>query len=237
MIPHHPRPELLQSPSELGWGSDLPLHTQNHPCPDTSGIMNPEPRPHPHLRPATHRQHFSWLIVLEGVCFLGFLLVCFCFTLVCYWDSVYFWLFFHISSYFSNTPVSFQIYFIFFYLCYCSPFLLFSIFLCAILCGMWDISSRARDWGWAPVVGVLSLKHQTNLRSQGILIGVRSPRDPRLNTETALINYFQTPVLETSGQKTCNIGTPSHPPRKKEKEMRREKKKQNKTKQKNREAR
>ena len=114
MIPHHPRPELLQSPSELGWGSDLPLHTQNHPCPDTSGIMNPEPRPHPHLRPATHRQHFFWLIVLEGVGFLGFLLVCFCFTLVCYWDSVYFWLFFHISSYFSNTPVSFQIYFIFF---------------------------------------------------------------------------------------------------------------------------
>ena len=80
------------------------------------------------------------------------------------------------------------------------------------------------------MVGVLSLKHQTNLRSQGILIGVRSPRDPHLNTETALINYFQTPVLETSGQKTCNIGTPSHPPRKKEKEMRREKKK-NKTKQ------
>lgn len=132
-----------------------PAHTER-PCPDTflaSWILEPQTTPPP--KPCCS-QATLLLTLFGGVCFWVFLFV---FPLLLFFAigiMFYFWWCFHISSYFSNTPVSFQIYFIFYSLLLFS-FLSFSIFLVSY-CGMW-ISVQGPGLGWAPVVRALSLKH------------------------------------------------------------------------------
>lgn len=137
--------------------------TQNDLLPrHFSGIMDPEPRPRP-LSPAAHR---ALLLALfwRGL-FFGFFV---CFPLLLFFAigiMFYFWWCFHISSYFSNTPVSSRFILFFYSLLLFSFSLILSIFLCVILCGMWDLSSRARDWAELLWWGH-SLKHWTQPQTQ-----------------------------------------------------------------------
>ena len=104
---------------------------------------------------------------------------------------------------FSNLPVSFLIYFIFYYLSLSSTFLFFSFIS---WCAIQDLDS----WAWAPVVGGPSPKCWINRDTQTSRNTIWSEVSWRATSKhlvLALLNCLQTPVLKFSGQSSSEWRT------------------------------